>query len=151
MITMLLSMFLSFLSLSPSARANSVVDLDIPLSNTIVTKTITRAIIQEFDVIRMDMSVYESRDLHFQLICSFNTFYDYEESHLILTHYSPFRGLKFKLGESDCLKVFNFMKKRFEYINDETPLEVVLDYKKMEVQKIRWKTDLYPEESFDLS
>ena len=53
----------------------------------------------------------DSGDLHFQLICSFNSFYDFDKSLLILTHYSPLRGKKFKMDDHVCLELFNFMKK----------------------------------------
>ena len=50
------------------------------------------------------------------------------------------------MDDQACLELFNFMKNRFEYISEENPLEVELDYKKSEVKKVRWKTDLYREE-----
>ena len=109
-------------------------------------KSIVSAHFEEFDVIHLEMSVMDSGDLHFQLICSFNSFYDFDKSLLILTHNSPLRGRKFIMDDQACLELFNFMKNRFEYISEENPLEVELDYKKSEVKKVRWKTDLYREE-----
>ncbi len=148
MTTLFLSVFLSFLSFS--TFASSVIDLDRGHIAKSIKRTVNKAVIQEFDVVRMDMSPFESGDLHFQLICSFNTFYDYEESYLFLTHYSPFRGMKFKLTEHDCLDLFNFMKQKFEYISEEHPLEIELDFEKKEVKKVRWKSDLYKDDSVNL-
>ncbi len=142
-------MLLSLLSVS--SWAESVISLNMQFPNTAV-KSIVSAEFIEFDLIRLDMPVAQSNDLHFELICSFNPFYDYDRSYIFLTHSTIYRAQKFELKDQDCLELFNFMKKRFEYISEESPIEIELDYKLNKVKSVRWKTIIYaPENDLDLS
>ena len=135
---------LFFFSIITSLSASDVVDIKTTPQFIQETKVIEEVEYGDLDVFEMNMSVYESGGMKLKLLCSFNTFYEYPESMIVLTADRIHRGTFFKLDDHDCLKLFNFFKKGFEYVSEEAPLEIRLNWQTYQVEKIKWSQELAP-------
>ena len=91
------------------------------------------------DIYTLSQPIEQSKDRVFKLVCSFNPFYQNVHSGMVHTKDSINRGPLYKFSDHDCLKVFNFLKRYFEHINEENKISIELDLEKLKIDSIKMK------------
>lgn len=104
-------------------------------------KLIERVEMDGLDVFNFVMPAEVSGGMELKLVCSFNPFYDWRESHMVLTPDTLYRGRKFLISDIDCLHLTKFLKASFEQVSREAPMRITLNYLKGVVEKVQWHED----------
>lgn len=120
-------------------HAQSVVELDVKPSVDKVKLDIVRVTYDELDIFSLSQPILQKGGREFKLLCSFNPFYENRQSGLYHTADTIYRGDQFTFSDQDCLKVFNFFKKYFEYVSKDNPISITLDLNKRTVESFRLK------------